>query len=437
MIQIIRQATRLDGTITLPGDKSISQRAILLNSIASGSAHVSNLCTGDDRTSILSCMTSLGVVIRPHSNCEQTGAGECFLVEGRGPDGLSEPDTVLDASNSGTTARLVAGLLAAQPFFSVITGDKSLRSRPMSRIVTPLSEMGARILGRDGDSFAPLAILGGDLAGIAFDQPVASAQVKSSVLIAGIHANGETSVIQPSVSRDHTERMMHAMGADITIEDLRIAVRRSTLSSMDVAVPGDISGAAFWLVAACIHPNARLTIRNVGINPTRAGVLNALTAMGANIRLENVRTGGDEPVADILAESSHLEGTALAGDAIPKTIDEIPVLALAASLASGTTTIRDAYELRVKESDRIATTVVGLSNLGADIEELPDGMIIRGIDHLSGAQCDSGGDHRIAMTMAIAGLSAVGETTIGNADAVNVSYPDFWNTLNSLTPSDY
>ncbi len=433
MIRTVRGAARLEGTVTLPGDKSVSQRAILLNSIASGNAHVSNLCHGDDRTSILNCMSGLGVDITAHANCERTGAEECFLVEGRGPDGLSEPGTVLDAGNSGTATRLVAGLLAAQPFFSVLTGDDSLRARPMDRIITPLSEMGAHILGRDGDSYAPLAIRGGDLSGIAFEQPVASAQVKSSVLIAGIHADGETSVVQPAESRDHTERMLHAMGADITVDDMKVPVRRSSLSSIDVAVPGDISGAAFWLVAACIHPNARVMIRNVGINPTRAGVVDALQSMGASIRLENVREIGDEPVADIVAESSGLEGIEIAGDAIPRSLDELPVLAAAASVASGTTTIRDAEELRVKESDRIAATVAGLSSLGADIEERPDGMIIRGVDSLKGAPSDSAGDHRIAMTMAVAGLAAAGETTIAGAEAADVSYPGFWQTLDSLT----
>jgi 3-phosphoshikimate 1-carboxyvinyltransferase len=434
MIRTVRGAARLEGTVTLPGDKSISQRAILLNSIASGSAHVSNLCHGDDRASILNCMRGLGVEITAHANCAQTGAEECFLVEGRGPDGLSEPGTVLDAGNSGTATRLVAGLLAAQPFFSVLTGDESLRARPMDRIIGPLSEMGAHILGRDGDSYAPLAIRGGELSGIAFDQPVASAQVKSSVLIAGIHADGETTVVQPAESRDHTERMLHAMGAKIAVEGMRVSVRRSNLSPIDVAVPGDISGAAFWMVAACVHPDARVKIRDVGINPTRAGVLDALRSMGANIRLENVREIGDEPVADIVAESSRLEGIEISGDAIPRSLDELPVLAAAASLASGTTTIRDAAELRIKESDRIAATVAGLSSLGADIEERPDGMIIRGVDSLKGAPSDSAGDHRIAMTMAVAGLAATGETTIAGAEAADVSYPGFWQTLDSLTP---
>ena len=429
----VRSAPRLEGTVVLPGDKSISQRAILLNSIALGTAHVSNLCAGDDRSSILRCMRGLGVRITRHSPCPVNGADECFHVDGRGRDGLIEPRTMLNAGNSGTATRLVTGLLAAQPFFSVISGDESLRSRPMDRIVGPLTRMGARIMGRGDDSLAPLAVRGGDLSGIDFDQPVASAQVKSSLLIAGLQAESETAVTQPAESRDHTERMLRAMGANIEVDGLRVAVRRSTLSSIDVTVPGDISGAAFWLVAGCIHPNARIRLKGVGINPTRTGVLHVLQAMNANVRLENVREEGDEPVADIVAESSSLEGAEISGGLIPRVIDELPALALAASLARGKTVIRDAVELRVKESDRIAATVDGLSRLGARIEEETDGMVIHGGGKLIGAECDSYGDHRIAMTLAIAGLVAQGETVIDGAEAAELSYPDFWDTLDSLT----
>ena len=432
MNRIVRSAPRLEGTVVLPGDKSISQRAILLNSIAPGTAHVSNMCAGDDRSSILRCMRGLGVRITRQSQCPVNGADECFHVHGHGPDGLVEPRTMLNAGNSGTATRLVTGLLAAQPFFSVISGDESLRSRPMHRIVGPLTRMGARIMGRGDDSLAPLAVRGGDLSGIDFVQPVASAQVKSSLLIAGLHAEGETAVTQPAESRDHTERMLHAMGANIEVDGLRVAVRRSTLSSIDVTVPGDISGAAFWLVAGCIHPNARIRLKGVGINPTRTGVLQVLQAMNANVRLDNVREEDDEPVADIVAESSSLEGAEISGDLIPKVIDELPALALAASQARGKTVIRDAGELRVKESDRIAATVDGLSRLGARIEEEPDGMVIQGGGKLTGAECDSYGDHRIAMTLAIAGLVAQGETVIDGAEAAELSYPGFWDTLDSL-----
>ena len=432
MRQTIRSAPHIEGSVAVPGDKSISQRAILLNSIASGPAHVSNLCVGDDRTSILSCMRGLGVVITSHSPCPDNGAEECFHVHGRGPEGLTEPDTVLDAGNSGTTTRLVTGLLAAQPFFSIISGDDSLRARPMARIVKPLTLMGARIMGRGENTLAPLAVRGGAMKGIDYAQPVASAQVKSSLLIAGLHAEGETVVRGPAQSRDHTERMLRAMGADIDVDGLRVTVRRSNLAPIDMAVPGDISSAAFWLVAACAHPSARIRVEGVGINPTRAGMLDILEAMGANIRLENVREERDELAADIVAESSDLVGTEVRGDVVPRAMDELPALALAASLAEGTTVIRDAAELRVKESDRIAATVDGLRRLGARIEERPDGMVIHGGGGLTGAHCDSYGDHRIAMTMAIAGLVAKGETVVEGAEAAEVSYPGFWDTLASL-----
>ena len=427
MKQSVRPAPRLEGEVRLPGDKSISQRAILLNSIANGTAHVSNLCEGDDRTSILGCMRGLGVEIVERRS--GSGAGEYFEVRGRGGDGLVEPSNVLDAGNSGTAARLVTGLLAAQPFFSVLTGDESLLSRPMDRVIGPLRQMGADIRGRGGDSLAPLAVRGGGLTGIDFDQPVASAQVKSSLLIAGLHAGGETTVRQPAMSRDHTERMLSAMGANIKVDGLSVTVVRSELESVDIAVPGDISGAAFWLVAGAIHPNAEIRLSGVGINATRSGVLEVLNRMGASISVENVREENDEPVADIVTRSSDLEGVEIGGDLVPLVVDELPVLAVAASRASGTTVIADAAELRVKESDRISATVDGLARLGAAIEEREDGMIIRGGGALTGSPVHSYGDHRIAMSMAVAGLCAEGETTIDGAEAAGVSYPGFWDTL--------
>jgi 3-phosphoshikimate 1-carboxyvinyltransferase len=432
MKQTVRPTPRLEGEVKLPGDKSISQRAILLNSIANGSAHVSNLCEGDDRTSILGCMRGLGVEIVEHQDCAVSGADECFEVRGRGMGGLVEPSNVLDAGNSGTAARLVTGLLAAQPFFTVLTGDDSLLSRPMDRVIQPLRLMGADIRGRRGDSLAPLAVRGGGLNGIDFDQPVASAQVKSSLLIAGLHADGETTVRQPAMSRDHTERMVSAMGANIDVDGLSVTVARSELEPVDIAVPGDISGAAFWLVAGAAHPNARITVRSVGINPSRTGVLDVLQEMGANIRMENVREDGNEPSADLVAESSDLRGIEIGGDIIPRVIDELPVLAMAASQASGRTVIRDAAELRVKESDRISATAEGLDALGATIREVEDGMIIEGGSKLTGAEVVSHGDHRIAMSMAVAGLVADGETYIGDSEAADVSYPSFWETLEGL-----
>ena len=435
MRQVVRSPSHMEGTVILPGDKSVSHRALLLNSIARGTAHVSNLCEGDDRASMLRCLRGLGVRIDRHASCSTSQAEECFKVNGQGPGGPSEPAGVLNAGNSGTTMRLVSGLLAAQPFFSVISGDRSLRTRPMSRIVQPLTQMGARISGREGDSLAPLAIRGGDLHGIEYTLPVASAQVKSSILIAGLYASDQTTIRQPKTSRDHTERMLRSMGADLEEDGLRIVVRPSDLSPMDVRVPGDISAAAFWLVAACCHPDARIVVEGVGINPTRTGILDVLRSMGARISMENIREDEGEPLADLVAESSHLEATEVGGDTIPQVIDELPVVALAACFAKGTTVISDAGELRVKESDRIGATAKGLSELGAVVEERPDGMAILGGERLRGGEVQSFGDHRIAMTMAVAGLLAQGETVVGGAEAAGVSYPSFWDTLKMMAPS--
>ena len=429
----IRPPSRIEGVITPPGDKSISQRALLLNSIARGAAHVSNLCEGDDRTSILRCLTGLGADITEVSPCSIHGGVGCYDVRGRGLGGLSEPSDVLNAGNSGTTMRLVSGLLSAQPFLSVITGDESLNARPMDRIVRPLTEMGARIMGRGDDSFAPLAIHGGGLSGIEYEMPVPSAQVKSSLMIAALHSKGRTTIDQPAQSRDHTERILSSMGADIQVDGLRVTVGRSDLTAVDIEVPADVSAAAFWLVAGCCHPNARIRINRVGINPTRAGVLRVLESMGAGIRLENVREEGGEPEADLIAETSDLVGAEIGGEMIAAVVDELPVLSLAAALAKGTTVIRDAGELRVKESDRIKATVDGLSRLGASVEERPDGMIVQGGANLVGARCESYGDHRIAMTMGVAGLIASGATVVEGADAAAVSYPDFWNALDCLS----
>lgn len=432
MRQVVTSPTRLEGIAVPPGDKSISHRAALLNSIARGTAHVSNFCVGDDRASMLRCLRGLGAQILRHRACSSSQAEECFEVRGQGPDGLSEPSKVLNAGNSATTIRLVSGLLAAQPFFSVITGDRSLRQRPMKRIVDPLVSMGSTVMGRSQGSLPPLAIRGGNLHGIEYTLPVASAQLKSCILIAGLHARGETTIHQPAESRDHTERMMRAMGADLDVDGLDVSVRRSELSSLDVRVPGDISGASSWLVAGCCHPNARVRVRGVGINPSRTGVLDVLKAMGARIKIENVREDAGEPYADLIAESSRLEATEICGDIVPRVIDELPVLALAACFARGTTVIRDAQELRVKESDRIRTTVEGLSRLGARIEERPDGMVIHGGAPLTGADCQAFGDHRIAMTMAVAGLLARGETVVTGMEAAGVSYPNFGETLAQL-----
>lgn len=345
---------------------------------------------------------------------------------------LKEPTGVMNAGNSGTTMRLVSGLLASQPFLSIITGDQSLRNRPMDRIVNPLTKMGATVMGRSQNSLPPLAIRGGRLVGIEHASPIASAQVKSCLLIAGLHAEGETVVHEPAISRDHTERMMKAMGANIKIQGSSLRVRPSEMSAMNMRIPTDISAASFWLVLACCHSDARIRINRVNINPSRTGVLDVLKSMGARIHMENIRNDEVEPVADLVAESSQLKATEISGDTIPRVIDEIPVLALAACFANGVTFIRDARELRFKESDRIRATMENLYKFGAKIEERDDGMVIRGGSKLTGTECQSFGDHRIGMIMGVAGLLVEGETSVADAEAVNVSYPDFWNTLHQL-----
>ena len=384
---------------------------------------------------MLGCLRGLGVEITEHSDCDLWPGEECFEVAGVGLDGLKEPSDVLHAGNSGTTTRLVAGLLAGQSFLSVLTGDDSLRSRPMGRIVEPLREMGAVFMGRNIDTLLPLSVRGGDLNAIEYDLKVASAQVKSAILIAGLYANGRTAVRSPRQSRDHTERMMRHMGAVVDIDGLTVSVQTSNLSATNVRVPGDISSAAFWMVAGAAHPNASIRLTNVGINPSRTGVIEVLRSMGASLRMENVVEDALEPAADIVVESSDLRGVEIANDIIPQVIDELPVLALAAARAKGETVIRNAEELRVKESDRITATVTGLAGLGVDIEETPDGMVIRGGRKLRGTNVKSFGDHRIAMTMGIAGTISDGETAIEEADAADVSYPTFWSTLDSVSGS--
>ena len=424
----VGRCSKLSGEVAPPGDKSISHRAVILNSIASGDARVANLSSGDDCEATVSCLADIGVEI-----AEESGL---LTVCGVGKDGFCEPSDVLNARNSATTMRLLAGLLAAQPFVSVLTGDESLRSRPMARLIQPLRSMGADVWGRGFDSLAPLAIRGKQLRGIDYALPVASAQLKSAILIAAIFAEGRTTVVEPAASRDHTERMLEAMGVELERDGLAITLTPPvSLSPVDVNVPGDISAAACWLVAAAIHPGARVKVVAAGVNPTRAGIIDVLLEMGARLKVENERTEGGEPVADIEVESSELKGVEVEGALIPRLIDEIPLIALAGCAAAGTTTIRDAQELRVKESDRIAATVKELSKLGAHIEELPDGMVIHGGAELNAAAVDSHGDHRLAMTLGIAALVAKGRTAIRDAGAVGVSYPGFWEDLKRLTHS--
>jgi len=419
---------RLEGVVALPGDKSISHRALLLNAVALGKARLRNLGPGADVLSTIACLRALGV------NIELEG-GEA-VVRGVGGE-LVEPQDVLQAGNSGTTLRLLAGLLAARPFLSLITGDASLRSRPMDRVIVPLRQMGASIWGRGGDSLPPLAIRGGKLKGIHYRLPLPSAQVKSALLLAGLFAQGGMEIVEPVPSRDHTERLLLRMGASISKEGDRISLEplASPLPALDIEVPGDISSAAFFLAAGALHPQASLRLGGVGVNPTRTGFLEVMRAMGASLRLEAPREEGGEPVADLEAETSHLEGVEVGGEIIPRLIDEVPVLVVVATQARGRTIIRGAGELRVKESDRIAFTTRELNRMGAGIEELPDGFIIQGPVPLKGAEVDSRGDHRLAMALAVAGLVARGETTILRAEAADVSYPGFFQTLKHLGKS--
>ena len=377
--------------------------------------------------STMRCLRDLGVRIEP----DEKGTVTVFGSQGR----LEEPGNVLDAGNSGTSMRLLAGVLAAQPFLSVLSGDGSLLTRPMARIGEPLKLMGAHILGRNNGTLAPLVIRGGPLKGIEYTMPVASAQIKSSIMLAGLSAHGETVLHQPAQSRDHTERLVRAMGGEVEEHGSSLQLKPGSLSAIDITVPGDISSAAFWVVAALCHPHARIILRGVGTNPTRTGILEALGAMGGRITQESPRLEGGEPVADLVVESSDLAAAEFSGDLIPRMIDELPALAVAACFARGTTVIRDAQELRVKESDRILTTVKELSRLGARIEERPDGMVIHGVGRLVGARCRSHGDHRLAMALAVAGLLAEGETAVEGAQAAQVSYPQFWQHLRDLADS--
>ncbi len=429
MQQRVKQPRAVRGTVTAPGNKSISHRAAIFNAIAQGEALVQGFLRCGDCLATLSCLRRLGVPWRWEDK-------STLRVEGVRKDGLREPNEILDCGNSGTTLRLLAGILAPQPFFSILTGDASLRSRPMSRIVEPLQKMGAQIWGRGEGGRAPLAIQGSRLRGIDYSMPVASGQVKSALILAGLYADGETNVMEPAPTRDHTERMLKEMGADVRFgESPRITVRplSAELKALSLRVPGDISSAAPWLVLGSLHPDAEIRIEGVGVNATRTGIIDILMMMGADIRLEAERMWGPEPVADIVVRSATLRGTAIDGDLVPRAIDELPLLALAGCLAEGETVIKDAAELRVKESDRVRTTAEGLRRLGATVEEMPDGLSVRGPQRLNGASVYSHGDHRLAMMLGVAGCLAKGETIVHNSRSVAVSYPWFWDDLEGLS----
>lgn len=425
---LVNKITKLRGELTVPGDKSISHRSIMLGSLAKGVTEVTGFLQGADCLSSISCFEKMGIEIE---NNRQTNL---VRIKGKGLHGLKTPSGVLDVGNSGTTTRLMSGILAAQPFMSTVDGDSSIRKRPMGRIMKPLSMMGATFQSLTTPECAPFQIKGGNLSGIHYDSPVASAQVKSAILLAGLYAQGETSVTEPSISRNHTELMFESFGVDIKCENTTATVKPATqLHAQKICVPGDISSAAYFIVAGLITPNSEITIKNVGINPTRDGILTVCRQMGADITLSNIKNDIGEPVADITVRSSSLSGCTIEGDIIPKLIDEIPIIAVMAAFAKGDTVIRDAAELKVKESNRIDVMVENLSAMGVDIEGTEDGMIIHGGKALHGATIDSRADHRIAMSFTIAGSQATGDTEIIGAECVNISYPTFYEDLNKLT----
>lgn len=422
---IVKKANGLRGEVTVPGDKSISHRSVMFGSIAKGTTRIRHYLQGADCLSTIACFRNMGIEIQQE--------GDSVLVHGKGMDGLCRPDSVLDCGNSGTTMRLMSGILAAQNFDVVLTGDDSIQKRPMKRIMEPLTLMGARIRSLKDNGCAPLHITGGPLRGIHYTSKVASAQVKSAILLAGLYAEGETRVTEPYLSRNHSEIMLRHFGADIETQGTTAILRPGRpLFGSEVSVPGDISSAAYFICAGLMVPGSEILIRRVGTNPTRDGILQVCRAMGGDITLLNEQSGSGEPTADILVRSSSLQGTVIRGSLIPALIDELPMIAAMACLARGETVIRDAAELKVKESNRLEVMTCGLRAMGADVTETEDGMIIRGGRPLQGAVIDSRLDHRIAMTFAVAGLCAEGETEIIGSRCVNISYPEFYKDLASL-----
>ncbi|EOS31455.1 MAG: 3-phosphoshikimate 1-carboxyvinyltransferase [Kineothrix sp.] len=419
----------LKGEVTVPGDKSISHRAVMFGALSEGKTEITNFLQGADCLSTIGCFRRLGIDIENQENT--------VTIWGKGLDGLSAPSGTLDAGNSGTTTRLISGILAAQPFTTTLTGDSSIQKRPMKRIIEPLSMMGARIESLNGNGCAPLQINGSPLHGIHYHSEVASAQVKSAILLAGLYAEGETAVTEPVLSRNHSELMLRTFGANIRSEGTTAVISpRPRLTGQKIRVPGDISSAAYFIAAGLLVPGSDILIRNVGINPTRAGILKAAKAMGGHVSLLNENREG-EPTADLHVVYRPLHGTVIEGDMIPTLIDELPIIAVMAAAASGTTIIRNAAELKVKESNRIDVMVRNLSAMGCSITGTEDGMIIEGKGSselpLTGAVIDSFADHRIAMSFAVASLIAEGETTIRGSECVSISYPDFYSDLLSLT----
>jgi 3-phosphoshikimate 1-carboxyvinyltransferase len=427
MKRLLTNVPSLRGTIQVPGDKSISHRAVMFGAIARGTTTISNFLAGEDCLSTIDCFRKLGVSI--------TQNGSEVVVEGKGLDGLQEPAQILNVGNSGTTTRLLLGILAGCSFHACLIGDESIAKRPMARVTNPLRQMGAKIDGREHGNYTPLSIRGGNLQPIRYESPVASAQVKSAILLAGLMADGTTIVTEPHKSRDHTERMLKAFGGEVAVDGLTVSVSgKQQLKGTHIDVPGDISSAAFFLVAGAIVPNSEIVLKNVGLNPTRTGIIDVLQQMGADMTIENVRNEESEPLGDITIRTSKLKGIEIGGVLIPRLIDEIPIIALLATQAEGTTVIKDAGELKVKETDRIATVVSELSRLGADIEATEDGMIIRGKTKLKANNIvvDSYGDHRIGMMLAIAACIVEGGLTLNRSEAIAVSYPGFFEHLHQL-----
>ena len=422
---ILKYEHPLKGEVTVPGDKSISHRAVMFGALSQGITEVTNFLQGADCLSTIDCFRRLGIQIE--------NTPEKIVIHGKGLHGLTQSDSILDVGNSGTTTRLISGILAGQTFETTLNGDASIQSRPMKRIMEPLSLMGADIVSLRGNHCAPLQIRGTALHGIHYHSKVASAQVKSCILLAGLYADGLTSVTEPSVSRNHTELMLRGFGANVLCEGKTASITPNPeLYGQKIEVPGDISSAAYFIAAGLLVPGSEILIKNVGINPTRDGLLRVCKAMGADITLLNKRETGGEPVADILVRHSSLNAAVIEGEIIPTLIDELPMIAVMACFAKGTTVIKDAAELKVKESDRIAVMVDNLSRMGAHITAADDGMIIEGGYPLHGAEIDSHLDHRIAMSFAVAALAAEGETKILDADCVNISYPNFYKDLLKL-----
>jgi 3-phosphoshikimate 1-carboxyvinyltransferase len=425
----IKPVNSLRGELVIPGDKSISHRAVILTSLADGRSKIKGLLEAEDCLNTIKAFQAMGVKI------DRIKPGE-YLIDGVGLRGLKEPEVVIDCGNSGTGMRLLTGLLAAQGFYSVLSGDASLHSRPMDRVIEPLSRMGARIWARK-NSYAPLSIMGSKLTGLEYILPVASAQVKSALLLAGLYAEGDVKLTEPGQSRDHTERMLQGFGVNLIKEDNMVILsgdRDNLLKAQEITVPGDISSAAFFLVAGLLTVNSEIRLKNIGINPTRSGILEVAKAMNARLELLEEKQVGGEPVADILVKSGNLRGTVIKGGIIPRIIDELPVIAVMASQAEGETVICDAAELRVKETDRIRAIVDQLKRLGVAIEELKDGMIINGPSRIKGGiRVKSYGDHRVAMALSIAGLLAEKEIIIEDSQSLNTSFPDFSLLLSRLT----